>query len=141
MSDNVTKGADEKFCSTCGAIIKIAAEICPKCGVRQMAATSSGNPNASKKSRTATLILCIFFGVLGVHSFYTSKIGIGIARLVIFILGYAFIILGLGITANEGLLLVGYIFILISSIWTFIDFILILAGKFKDKEGKRVLNW
>jgi len=141
MISNVTKGSDEKFCSSCGAVIKIVAEICPKCGVRQMAATYSGNPNASKKSRTATLILCIFFGVLGVHSFYTSKIGVGIARLFIFILGYAFIILGLGITADEGFIIIGYIFILIGSIWTFIDFILILAGKFKDKEGKRVLNW
>jgi uncharacterized membrane protein YhaH (DUF805 family) len=29
------KAADEKFCPSCGAIIKQAAEICPKCGVRQ----------------------------------------------------------------------------------------------------------
>jgi len=30
-----TKGADEKFCSECGEIIRVKAEICPKCGVRQ----------------------------------------------------------------------------------------------------------
>jgi hypothetical protein len=33
-----TKGPDEKFCATCGAIIKKEAEICPKCGVRQAVA-------------------------------------------------------------------------------------------------------
>jgi TM2 domain-containing membrane protein YozV len=32
--DRRQKGADETFCSSCGAIIKKDAEICPKCGVR-----------------------------------------------------------------------------------------------------------
>jgi len=35
MVDVQQKGIDEIFCSSCGAIIKKAAEICPKCGVRQ----------------------------------------------------------------------------------------------------------
>lgn len=30
------KMADEKYCSDCGKIIKIKAEICPYCGVRQV---------------------------------------------------------------------------------------------------------
>jgi RNA polymerase subunit RPABC4/transcription elongation factor Spt4 len=33
MSDIVDKKPDEKYCQSCGAIIKKAAEICPKCGV------------------------------------------------------------------------------------------------------------
>ena len=32
MAENVTKGADEKFCESCGQVIKSAAEICPKGG-------------------------------------------------------------------------------------------------------------
>jgi len=35
MSESVGKGLDEKYCSECGAVIKVKAEICPKCGVRQ----------------------------------------------------------------------------------------------------------
>jgi len=35
MSDGREKAADEAFCSSCSAIIKKEAEICPKCGVRQ----------------------------------------------------------------------------------------------------------
>ena len=35
MSDIREKAADEVFCSSCGAVIKKEAEICPKCGVRQ----------------------------------------------------------------------------------------------------------
>jgi hypothetical protein len=30
-----SKGADEKFCHECAAVIRAKAEICPKCGVRQ----------------------------------------------------------------------------------------------------------
>ncbi|MBI5637038.1 MAG: DUF2628 domain-containing protein [Nitrospinae bacterium] len=49
MSEEIrTKAADEKFCETCGAAIKIAAEICPKCGVRQKNAPQA--EDAGKKA-------------------------------------------------------------------------------------------
>jgi ribosomal protein L40E len=35
MADQPIRAQDEKFCSSCGAVIKKEAEICPKCGVRQ----------------------------------------------------------------------------------------------------------
>lgn len=59
------------------------------------------------------ILLCFFLGGLGVHRFYVGKIGTGI--LMILTLG------GLGI-------------------WTLIDFILIVVGRFKDKEGKYITN-
>jgi RNA polymerase subunit RPABC4/transcription elongation factor Spt4 len=31
----LVKEADEKFCTDCGSVIKLKAEICPKCGIRQ----------------------------------------------------------------------------------------------------------
>jgi hypothetical protein len=37
MDQNRSRAAGEKFCSTCGSVIKQEAEICPECGVRQMA--------------------------------------------------------------------------------------------------------
>ena len=43
------------------------------------------------KSKTVTLILCIFLGYLGVHRFYTGKIGTGILYLLtggIFYIGW-----------------------------------------------------
>jgi|GEM_PF-3562362 len=30
-----SKTADEKYCHECGAVIRMKAELCPKCGVRQ----------------------------------------------------------------------------------------------------------
>ena len=57
------KGADEKFCESCGEATKIRAEICPNCGVRQR-----GNV-----SKAALLLLTFFFGGIGVHKFYIRK--------------------------------------------------------------------
>jgi TM2 domain-containing membrane protein YozV len=68
----------------------------------------------SPKSRLAALLLCFFLGVLGVHRFYVGKIGTGILMVLTF--G------GFGI-------------------WALIDLILIVAGAFKDKEGRRVFRW
>lgn len=72
-----------------------------------------GNP-VSEKSRLAAALLCWFLGVFGVHRFYVGKIGTGVLMLVT--LG------GLGI-------------------WALIDFIMILVGSFKDKEGLPLANW
>lgn len=68
----------------------------------------------SPKSRLVALLFCFFLGGLGIHRFYVGKIGTGILMLVT--LG------GFGI-------------------WVIIDLILITAGSFRDKQGKRVLRW
>jgi hypothetical protein len=73
----------------------------------------NGRP-ASPKSRLAAAILAWFLGVIGVHRFYVGKVGTGI--LMILTLG------GLGV-------------------WALIDFIVILVGSFKDKQGRVLSNW
>jgi TM2 domain-containing membrane protein YozV/ribosomal protein L40E len=101
------KAPDEAFCSSCGAIIKKEAEICPKCGVRQYRATS-GNRMDVNTNWLTLLLLSIFLGELGVDRFYVGKIGTGILKLVT--LG------GCGI-------------------WWLIDLIMITCGKFTDSNG------
>jgi TM2 domain-containing membrane protein YozV len=75
MNESIVKGADEKFCSSCGNAIKKEAEICPKCGVRQFTAPG---PNTSGKSRTTAGILALLLGGIGVHKFYLNQPGRGI---------------------------------------------------------------
>lgn len=70
------KAADEKFCESCGGIIKIRAEICPKCGVRQRRATT--------KNKTTAGVLALLLGGIGVHKFYLGQTGLGILYLVFF---------------------------------------------------------
>jgi TM2 domain-containing membrane protein YozV len=67
----------------------------------------------SEKNWIVTLLLCWFLGVLGVHRFYAGKIGSGV---------FQFLTLG------------GFF------IWSFIDLIMIVVGKFKDGEGKLITN-
>lgn len=63
-----TKGVDEKFCETCGAAIKIIAEICPKCGVRQKKAEAK-----YAKKRTTAILLALVLGGIGAHKFYVGR--------------------------------------------------------------------
>lgn len=63
----------------------------------------------SDKSKVAAILLCLFLGGFGIHRFYVGKIGTGILMLVT--LG------GLGI-------------------WSLIDLIMIIVGKFTDKDGR-----
>jgi TM2 domain-containing membrane protein YozV len=73
-----------------------------------MAIAMTNDVEVSEKGFVPTILLCFFFGVLGVHRFYVGKIGTGILQLLT--------IGGLGI-------------------WALIDFIVIVTGSFKDKRG------
>jgi TM2 domain-containing membrane protein YozV len=68
----------------------------------------------SEKKLLPAVLLCFFLGTLGIHRFYVGKIGTGILWLIT--LGFV----GIG---------------------TLVDFILLLIGKFKDKDGKYLKNW
>ena len=68
----------------------------------------------SEKKRLPALLLCFFFGTLGIHRFYVGKIGTGVLWLL-----------------TGGILGIGAL----------IDFIMIIVGSFTDKEGKRIQIW
>lgn len=54
-----------KYCSTCGAQLHIQAEICPKCGVRQMPPPNAPQPPPGKsdkkgsKSEWPSVVICL----------------------------------------------------------------------------------
>lgn len=74
----------------------------------------------SEKSRLATLLICFFIGVFGIHRMYIGKVGTGVVMLLLTLTG-----LGLWITA----------------IWAFCDFIMIAAGQQKDGKGRIISKW
>jgi hypothetical protein len=78
-----TKAIDEKFCGSCGEPIKIAAEICPHCGVRQLDPPRVHSDSADK-NRVLAIVLALFLGGFGIHKFYLGKPGQGILYLVLF---------------------------------------------------------
>ncbi len=70
---------------------------------------TGGTGEMSNKGFVPAILLCFFLGSFGIHRFYVGKIGTGILMLI-----------------TLGAL----------GIWTLIDFIMIVVGSFKDKEGR-----
>jgi len=126
--------AANSFCSNCGAATTPLTEICMKCGARvaKAGSTTTAAPagDVSAKSRMVAMLLALFLGQLGIHRFYLGKIGTGVVMLVLTIIGYATV-----------WLIIGFIPLAVVWVWNLIDFIMILAGSMKDKEGKTVQTW
>ena len=69
----------------------------------------------SDKQRLAAFLFCFLLGVFGAHRFYVGKIGTAILTIVTF----------------------GGFF----GLWPLIDLIVIIAGGFRDKQGRPVKSW
>jgi TM2 domain-containing membrane protein YozV/ribosomal protein L40E len=80
-----TKNIDEKFCSECASVINIKAEICPKCGVRQMPSEYPRSSTAlNGRSKVVAALFAIFLGWMGAHKFYLGQIVWGLLYLLFF---------------------------------------------------------
>lgn len=77
--DGRQPGPGEEYCTSCGAVIKKEAEICPECGVRHARQT-----HGSDVDRTTAGILALLVGGFGVHKFYLGKTTQGILYLCFF---------------------------------------------------------
>jgi TM2 domain-containing membrane protein YozV/DNA-directed RNA polymerase subunit RPC12/RpoP len=146
------------YCSNCGAQNNSLAEICINCGARLAQLQSTSPPTApqytppapqqakpkaskqpvvppavnttdkSKKSRVFAAILALLLGQLGLHRFYAGKKRTGAVQLLLTVAGYVTVIFSV----------IGYAVLGIMGAWVLIDFILILAGKFKDGKGLHI---
>lgn len=87
MDELKVKATDERFCGECGSVIKAKAEICPKCGVRQLSQQTSinlGPTTANGKTKIAAALFAVFLGGFGAHKFYLGQTGQGILYLLFF---------------------------------------------------------
>ncbi len=106
------------YCQNCGAQTDPAAVVCTHCGM-QLASRVGYSPD--QKSRLAAGLLGVFLGWLGVHRFYLGDTGIGVAQLMLTLLGAC----TCGISS------------LAAWVWGFIEGILILVGSIDhDADGR-----
>lgn len=68
----------------------------------------------SEKRKLPAFLLCLFFGIFGLHRFYVGKVATGLLQL--FTIGGLFL-------------------------WSLFDLLVILLGGFTDKEGKLITKW
>lgn len=101
-----------KICPHCGAEIDSEAARCYNC--KNWLEEISTNTNDKPQEFIPTLLFAYFWGIFGIHRFYTGSIGIGVAQLLTF--G------GCGI-------------------WAYADFIMICFNKFKDAQGRNLRNF
>ena len=72
--DRREKGADERFCHSCGAVVKKSSAICPKCGV-------SITGEYGRKDKSTAILLAIFtsfFSWLYLYEKNTVKFWLGL---------------------------------------------------------------
>jgi TM2 domain-containing membrane protein YozV len=82
MEQRQTLAAGQKYCTACAAVLDQRAELCPSCGVRQLAAHSAGLvTTASGRSRIAAALFAFFLGGFGAHKFYLGQTGMGVVYL------------------------------------------------------------
>ena len=123
---------------------------------QQVPATDAGfTKTVSSKSRLVAFLLCTFAGFVGAHNFYVGRTVRGIIQLVLMIGG--FILYGVAIVTLATLstkvdngadveialivVLLSLVPVLVGAIWIFIDWIMVLAGAFKDKNKRPLKNW
>ena len=102
------------FCKKCGKEVADDADVCLNCGTLTKEQTQSNNkiePGEIIKKGWFLAIMCFFFGAFGVHRFMTGKIGTGVVWLL-----------------TAGCFGIGVL----------VDFIMLLCGTFKDKDGNAI---
>lgn len=86
----------------------------------------------SEKSRLAAGLLQIllgFVGICGIGRLYIGSTGVGLAQLVLVLIGYATMFI-----------LIGFVIVPIVWLWAFIDGILMLTGTVRDAQGRKLRN-
>lgn len=103
-----------RHCAQCDATIHDESQFCQECGAKaeEKNEVQKNKKKPKKKSGKTALLLCVFFGFLGVHRFYVGKIGSGILTLI-----------------TGGLL----------GLWTIVDLIRLAQNKFTDKHGNYLI--
>ncbi len=91
----------------------------------------------SDKRILPALILCLFFGVIGIHAFYAGRVRQGILFLGFPVLGFlAMLVLPFGFAG-----VMPFVVLLFAAVFALGDLIRILTGAYKDGKGRKITKW
>lgn len=122
--------------------------------VPESPASPAGTPlhlPQSEKSRLAALLLLLFLPWFSAHRFYTGRVKSALWQLFLFsnVIIFAFIFAVLEVagvippTDEPPNIIIGVAGLSMfgGMVWVFVDFILILCGEFKDRNGCKLKRW
>lgn len=145
-------------CPECDQTIEAERELagttgkCPHCGTKII--LPGGYPlktGGGEKKILPAFLLCLFFGVLGVHAFYAGRTWRG--RMYLLFPVALLVMLGIGgfSVAEPPVGFTGSIFYLAASamwisgisvaVMVVVDFIAIISGRFRDGDGNAISEW
>jgi len=148
-----------EICPDCGAKLSAGRNFCPACGAQTepedetclMCGAKLANPIAeeiSSKSRLPATLFACFLSAFGAHRFYLRKMGTATIMLLLGIFGIVSYVLSLAILGHSTfpiwvgiVILVGLISLLAVAIWALVDFIFVVSGRMKDREGEPIRKW
>ena len=112
----------------------------PQVQAQPQQAAKVTEPEPADKSKFTAAILCFFFGGFGIHRFYVGKIGTGVAMLCLYLLNliafFAIVAYWENFEDLESIQFYALSVIGGIGVWVWVDFIMILCGAFRDKDGK-----
>lgn len=150
MGCGVPVGKGSSFCPNCGGAVEKDAVICVHCGKT----LQEPKPEIPKdaKSRVVAGILGIFLGAFGVHNFYLKRTGRAVIQLLLggfFVIAYMVTVTDMILSlimmqvtvgqfaAGAVVTTVGAFCMIISTVWSFVEAILLLCGSTKvDGRGR-----
>lgn len=83
--------------------------------------------NVSDKGKFLAIILCLFFGTLGVHRFYIGRYKSGAVMLAFEVLGWL-----------TSIIYIGYGFLAVSLIWSVVDVFRLIFNGLTDAQGRKL---
>ncbi len=86
-----------------------------------------------QKDYIRALLLCLFFGFLGIHRFYTSYKRLGFAQMVLFFCAISFFAFNYGTMSKTKICIIGLFFT-----WWLIDLLAMCFNRYKDKYGQEL---
>lgn len=105
----------------------------------------SNKKSGGDKKRVVAAILALLVGNYGIHDFYLGNKRNGFIKLGLTLIGMALMIAGIlsvatfetvtWFAALPAIAIIGYVIVLGVSIWSFVDFIRILTGKYEPVDG------
>ncbi len=128
------------YCTNCGHEIAEDANYCPSCGFKVR--RDENRCEKGQKSQIGAGLLGLFLGVLGVHNFYLGYIAKGLGQLFMTLISLFLVLIGI-FSFNYEFIIISIILSLIllfsSWLWSFIEAIMIFAGKMKDGKGESLI--